>query len=128
MEKACEGIVSASAIDKTGADATSKISPRERRVTDKQEPRFYRKHGRVWTFGLTGNRGQKCRRQRTSRPGNPEGERARGSGAKKRLPNRVCPRARRRRARTRIRNCSSRSRFTRRARRWSSQRSRNLSL
>ena len=112
MEKACGGIVSASAIDKTGRRApTFKISPRERRATDKQEPRFHRKQGRVSTFGLTGNRGKACRdrREQTGR----EIRTAQGQGGaapKKLFPRRVCLRARRRlncKVRIRIRTAAA---------------------
>ena len=111
----------------------SQISPRERRATDKQEPRFHRKHGGVSTFGLTGNRGKECQAQtRANRPENPDGARAKGSGAKKLFPKKVCLRARHRpncKVRIRIRNCGSRSPITPRPRRWLSSRpSRSLSL
>src|SRR6476660_6230855 len=97
MEKACGGIVAASASRQNRPPTpTFQISPRERRATDKQEPRFHRKQDRVSTFGLTGKRGKRCRRQmRPNRPGNPGGARgrvrARSSSVKKLFPNRPFP-------------------------------------
>ena len=68
---------------------------------------------------------KKCRIQTmANRPGNPDSAAGRGSGAKRRLPRRARQRARHRfscKARIRINHCS-RSRFTQRARRWTSRR------
>ena len=136
MEKACGGIVAASAYRQNRRPApTFQISPRERRATDKQEPRFQRKQDRVSTFGLTGKRGKRCRRQmRPNRPGNPGGAkgraRVRSSSVKKLFPKRpfpekVCLKARcRLNCRVRIRSCSSRSPIIWKARRWISPPSR----
>ena len=62
---------------------TSKISPRECRVTDKQEPRFQRKHGRVSTFDLRGIRGMKMSTTDESKSAGKSGRRKKGGPSKK---------------------------------------------
>jgi phasin family protein len=75
MENARGGIVPASAAGKPAAKKPFKISPRERRATDKQEPRFHRKQGRVSTFGLIEEQGKRMPTTEGTKPAGKSGRR-----------------------------------------------------
>ncbi|HEY9455750.1 MAG TPA: phasin family protein [Bradyrhizobium sp.] len=59
------------------------MSPRERRVTDKQEPRFHRKHGRVLPFDLTLEQGNKMSNADEGKSAGKSGQRRRKGESKK---------------------------------------------
>jgi hypothetical protein len=59
------------------------MSPRQCLVTDKQEPRFHRKHGRVLPFGLTLEQGNKMSNTDEGKPAGKSGRRSRKGESKK---------------------------------------------